>query len=56
MSLYRRFNIKTVEGVDDFRSMKETPDKALSALFRRRRAYAAALFLSTAVLCSWSLP
>ena len=24
VSLYRRFNIKTVEGVDDFRSMKET--------------------------------
>ena len=23
-SLYRRFNIKTVEGIDDFRSMKET--------------------------------
>lgn len=24
VSLYRRFNIKTVEGIDDFRSMKET--------------------------------
>ena len=23
-SLYRKFNIRTVEGIDDFRSMKET--------------------------------
>jgi excinuclease ABC subunit C len=30
-SLYRRFNIKTVEGVDDFRSMEET----LSRRYRR---------------------